>query len=171
MVDRVRSAVDARSDADFVIVARTDAIASEGLAAAIDRAHAYVEAGADVIFPEAITALADYAVFADGVRVPILANVTEFGKTPLLSAEDLAAAGVALILYPLSAFRAMSKAALSVYDAIVREGTQRSVVTLMQSREELYAHLDYHSYETRLDELLTNQVDRGQTQSAEDDRR
>jgi methylisocitrate lyase len=162
MIDRIKSAVDARPDPELVIVARTDAIASEGLAPAIERARAYIEAGADVVFPEAMTTLAEYGAFADAVRVPILANVTEFGKTPLLTADELAATGVGLVLYPLSAFRAMSKSALTVYEAIVREGTQRNVVSLMQTRDELYYHLDYHSYETRLDELLHSGVsDRG----------
>jgi methylisocitrate lyase len=154
MVDRIKSAVDARTDADFVVVARTDAIASEGMAAAIERAQAYVEAGADVVFPEAVTTVAEYTTIATAVRVPILANVTEFGKTPLLTVSELSDAGVAVVLYPLSAFRAMSKAALTVYETILRDGTQRDVIPLMQTRDELYAHLGYYEYEAKLDALL-----------------
>lgn len=154
MVDRIRAAADARPDPGFVIMARTDALASEGLAAAIDRACACVEAGADMIFPEAVTELSMYRRIADAVGVPILANITEFGATPLFTVDELAAAGVAMALYPLSAFRAMNKAALDVYTAIRRDGTQRNVIDTMQTREELYAHLGYHDYEKKLDELF-----------------
>ncbi len=154
MVDRIKAAVDARDDDSFVVMGRTDALAVEGLAAALDRAHAYVEAGADMLFPEAVTQLAEYATFAQAVDVPILANLTEFGKTPLFSREELADAGVAILLYPLSAFRAMSQAALAVYQIILANGTQAAALPLMQTREELYAHLDYHRYEQKLDELF-----------------
>jgi methylisocitrate lyase len=153
MVDRVKAAVDARTDAQFVVMARTDALANEGLDAAISRALRYVEAGADAIFPEAITELSMYRKFADAVKVPILANITEFGATPLFTTEELRSAGVALALYPLSAFRAMNQAALRVYEALRKEGTQRKLLDAMQTREELYAVLDYHSYEKKLDEL------------------
>lgn len=154
MADRIKAAADARTDPDFVIMARTDAIAVEGMDAAIERACAFVEAGADMIFPEAVTTLDDYRRFASAVRVPVLANLTEFGKTPLFTAEELAAAGVQLALYPLSAFRAMSAAALRVYRAIREEGTQRSVVGLMQTRAELYDILKYEEYERKLDLLF-----------------
>ncbi len=154
MVDRVRAAADAKTDPHFVVMARTDALAVEGLQAAIDRACACVEAGADMIFPEAITELAMYRKFADAVKVPILANITEFGKTPLFTVQELAGAGVAMVLYPLSAFRAMSAAALRVYQAVRRDGTQKGVLELMQSRDELYEFLDYHAYERKLDELF-----------------
>ncbi|GGY06410.1 methylisocitrate lyase [Paludibacterium paludis] len=154
MVDRVKAATDARRDADFVIMARTDALAVEGLDAAIERAIACVEAGADMIFPEAMTDLAMYRRFADAVKVPVLANITEFGATPLYTTEQLAGHGVGLVLYPLSAFRAMSRAAQEVYGAIRRDGTQAAVVPMMQSRAELYDHLDYHAYERKLDELF-----------------
>jgi methylisocitrate lyase len=153
MVDRVKAAADAKTDSRFVVMARTDALAVEGLQAAIDRACACVEAGADMIFPEAITELAMYRKFADAVKVPILANITEFGKTPLFTVQELAGAGVAMVLYPLSAFRAMSAAALRVYQALRRDGTQKGVLELMQSRDELYEFLDYHAYERKLDEL------------------
>ncbi|HSE02026.1 MAG TPA: methylisocitrate lyase [Burkholderiales bacterium] len=155
MVDRVKAAADAKTDSRFVVMARTDALAVEGLQAAIDRACACVEAGADMIFPEAITELAMYRKFADAVKVPILANITEFGKTPLFTVQELAGAGVAMVLYPLSAFRAMSAAALRVYQALRRDGTQKEVLELMQSRDELYEFLDYHAYERKLDELYT----------------
>jgi methylisocitrate lyase len=154
MVDRVKAAVDARTDPDFVIMARTDALAVEGLDAAIDRARACVEAGADMIFPEAITDLAMYKRFAAAVKVPILANITEFGATPLYTLDELRAADVALALYPLSAFRAMNKAALSVYGALRRDGTQKAVVDSMQTRSELYDCLGYHTYEQKLDDLF-----------------
>ena len=153
MVDRVKAAADAKTDSRVVVMARTDALAVEGLQAAIDRACACVEAGADMIFPEAITELAMYRKFADAVKVPILANITEFGKTPLFTVQELAGAGVAMVLYPLSAFRAMSAAALRVYQALRRDGTQKGVLELMQSRDELYEFLDYHAYERKLDEL------------------
>ena len=154
MVDRVKAAVDARTDPDFVIMARTDALAVEGLDAAIDRACACVEAGADMIFPEAITELAMYKRFAAAVKVPILANITEFGATPLFTLDELRAADVAIALYPLSAFRAMNKAALSVYGALRRDGTQKAVVDSMQTRNDLYECLGYHAYEEKLDDLF-----------------
>ncbi|AOZ48622.1 methylisocitrate lyase [Chromobacterium vaccinii] len=154
MIDRVKAATDARRDDSFVIMARTDALAVEGLDAAIERAVACVEAGADMIFPEAMTDLAMYKRFADAVKVPVLANITEFGATPLYTAEELAANGVALMLYPLSAFRAMSQAALEVYGAIRRDGTQQAVVGKMQTRMDLYDHLGYHEYEKKLDQLF-----------------
>ncbi|MGE8356911.1 MAG: methylisocitrate lyase [Microvirgula sp.] len=156
MVDRVKAAVDARIDPSFVIMARTDALAVEGLEAAIDRARACVEAGADMVFPEAITELSMYRQFAEAVGVPVLANITEFGATPLYTTGELAANGVSMVLYPLSAFRAMSQAALSVYGAIRRDGTQQNVVDLMQSRADLYQHLGYHSYEQKLDALFAS---------------
>lgn len=153
MSDRLKAAVDARTDPQFVVMARTDALASEGLEAAIARASRYVEAGADMIFAEAVTELAQYRRFAEAVKVPILANITEFGKTPLFTLEELRSAGVAIALYPLSAFRAMNQAALRVYQTIRKEGTQKRVLDSMQTREELYDVLDYHSYERKLDEL------------------
>jgi methylisocitrate lyase len=153
MVDRIKAAVDARTDGAFVVMARTDAFAVEGMEAAIDRACAYVEAGADMIFPEALTELAQYRRFASAVGVPVLANLTEFGQTPFFRPEELRAAGVAIALYPLSAFRAMNKAALRVYEAIRQEGTQRSVVDTMQTRAELYEALSYDSYQEKLDHL------------------
>ncbi|MEH6437969.1 methylisocitrate lyase [Massilia sp. DD77] len=154
MVDRVRAAVDARTDDHFVIMARTDALAVEGLDAAIERAVACVEAGADMIFPEAMTSLEMYKQFADAVKVPVLANITEFGSTPLFTVEELASANVGLVLYPLSAFRAMNKAAENVYEAIRRDGTQKNVIDTMQTRAELYERIDYHSYEQKLDALF-----------------
>jgi methylisocitrate lyase len=154
MVDRVKAAADAKTDPSFVVMARTDALAVEGLQAAIDRACACVEAGADMIFPEAITELTMYREFADAVKVPILANITEFGRTPLYTTQELARAGVAMVLYPLSAFRAMNAAALSVYQALRKDGTQKGVLELMQTRDELYDFLDYHAYERKLDELF-----------------
>ena len=157
MVDRIKAAVDAKTDPDFVIMARTDALAVEGLHSAIDRASACVEAGADMIFPEAVTELSMYKEFARAVKVPILANITEFGSTSLYTVEDLRKADVSLILYPLSAFRAMSKAALSVYDAIRKEGTQKNVMDLMQTRTELYEHLDYHAFEQKLDNIFSKE--------------
>jgi methylisocitrate lyase len=153
MCDRLKAAVDARRDRDFVIMARTDAFAREGRAAALERAAAYVEAGADMIFAEALYTLEDYAAFTRAVTVPVLANLTEFGLTPLFTVAELERAGVKLVLYPLSAFRAMSRAALAVYETIRRDGTQRAVLPAMQTREELYAVLDYHRYERELDEL------------------
>jgi len=156
MVDRIKAAVDARTDADFVIMARTDALAVEGLDAAIARARACVEAGADMIFPEAITELAMYRQFADAVGVPILANLTEFGQTPLFTVDEIAGAGVAIALYPLSAFRAMNQAALNVYEALRRDGTQKNVVATMQTRSDLYDFLGYHAYEQKLDRLFAS---------------
>lgn len=153
MVDRIKAAADAREDDQFVIMARTDALAVEGLEAAIERACACVEAGADMIFPEAITKLEDYQAFADAVKVPILANITEFGQTPLFTIKELEDSGVSLSLYPLSAFRAMSAAALHVYETIKQEGTQKNVINVMQTRAELYDFLDYLSYEEKLDQL------------------
>jgi methylisocitrate lyase len=155
MSDRIKAAVDARGDDGFVIMARTDALAGEGFDSAVSRAVSYVEAGADMIFPEAITELAMYRKFADAVKVPILANITEFGKTPLFTAEELRSAGVAIALYPLSAFRAMNKAALGVYETLRRTGTQKGALPQMQTREELYDFLDYHAYEQKLDELFS----------------
>ena len=157
MVDRVKAAVDARTDPGFVIMARTDALAIEGLDAAIGRAVAYVEAGADMIFPEAITELAMYRKFKDAVKVPILANITEFGQTPLFTTGELASAGVDMALYCCSAYRAMNKAALAVYRAIRRDGTQKNVVAKMQTRDDLYKYLDYHAYEQKLDALFKEQ--------------
>jgi methylisocitrate lyase len=154
MVDRVKAAADARTDPDFVIMARTDALAVEGIDAAIERARACVEAGADMIFPEAMTELAMYRRFVDAVKVPVLANITEFGATPLFGIDELRSAGVAIALYPLSAFRAMNKAALNVYQTLRRDGTQKAVVDTMQSRAELYDYLGYHTYETKLDALF-----------------
>jgi methylisocitrate lyase len=154
MVDRVKAAVDARTDADIVVLARTDALAVEGLDAAIERAVACVEAGADMIFPEAVTDLAMYRRFADAVRVPVLANITEFGSTPLFTLDELRSAGVAIALYPLSAFRAMNQAALAVYRTLRRDGTQKAVVDSMQTRADLYEFLGYHAYENKLDELF-----------------
>ena len=157
MVDRVKAAADARTDAAFFIFARTDALAVEGLSAALDRASQCVEAGADGIFPEAMTELSMYRQFSEAVKVPILANITEFGATPLFSVDELRAANVALALYPLSAFRAMSNAALDVYGAIRRDGTQKSVLDRMQTREQLYDVLGYHVYENKLDELFARE--------------
>ncbi|MBI1395918.1 MAG: methylisocitrate lyase [Betaproteobacteria bacterium] len=154
MVDRVKAAADARTDSDFVIMARTDALAVEGLQAAIDRACACVEAGADAIFPEAMTELAMYRQFADAVKVPVLANITEFGATPLFTVDELRSVNVGMVLYPLSAFRAMNKAALNVYQHIRADGTQKNVVDTMQTRAELYDYLGYHSFEQKLDELF-----------------
>ncbi len=153
MADRIKAAADARSD-DFVIMARTDALAVEGLEAAIERAQACVEAGADMIFPEAMTELDQYSRFAAAVGVPVLANITEFGSTPLFKVAELGEAGVGLVLYPLSAFRAMNKAALGVYRAIRRDGTQQNVVDTMQTRMELYEFLGYHAFEQKLDALF-----------------
>lgn len=153
MVDRVKAAVDAKTDPNFVIMARTDALAVEGLQSAIDRACACVEAGADMIFPEAMTELSMYKQFANAVKVPVLANITEFGSTPLFTVEELASADVGMVLYPLSAFRAMNQAALKVYQVVRKEGTQKNVVPLMQSRMDLYDYLGYHAFEQKLDEL------------------
>ena len=155
MADRIKAAVDARTDPGFVIMARTDALANEGLDSAVSRAISYVEAGADMIFPEAITDLPMYRKFADAVKVPILANITEFGKSPLFTVEELRAANVAMILYPLTAFRAMNKAALKTYENLRKTGTQKASIGEMQTREELYDIINYHSYEKKLDELFT----------------
>lgn len=154
MVDRVKAAVDARTDPDFVIMARTDALAVEGLQSAIDRACACAEAGADMIFPEAMTELSMYQQFVDAVKVPVLANITEFGSTPLFTVEELASVDISMVLYPLSAFRAMNKAALNVYQAVKKDGTQKNVVDTMQTRMELYDCLGYHAYEQKLDTLF-----------------
>jgi len=154
MADRVKAAVDAKTDPDFVVMARTDALAVEGLDAAVERAIACVEAGADMIFPEAMTDLDMYRKFAAAVKVPILANITEFGATPLFTVDELKGADVSMILYPLSAFRAMNKAALNVYQALRRDGTQKNVLDTMQTRMELYDHLGYHDYEQKLDALF-----------------
>lgn len=157
MIDRVKAAVDARVDENFVIMARTDALAVEGLEPAIERARACVEAGADMIFPEAITDLAMYKEFSQAVGVPVLANITEFGATPLYTQKELAENGVSLVLYPLSSFRAASKAALNVYEAIMRDGTQANVIDTMQTRMELYDYLGYHEFEQKLDQLFAAQ--------------
>src|SRR6266581_3889226 len=157
MVDRIKAAVDAKTDPDFVVMARTDALAVEGLERAIDRALACVEAGADAVFPEAMTELSMYSKFVEAVKVPVLANITEFGATPLFTLQELRSAGVAIALYPLSAFRAMNAAALKVYNAIRREGTQKSVLDLMQTRADLYEILDYHAYERKLDQLFAKE--------------
>jgi len=152
MVDRIKAAVDARTDDSFQIMARTDAIANEGIDLAIERALAYIAAGADLVFPEAITELDDYKKFAKAVKKPILANITEFGLTPLFTRDQLAANGVGMILYPLSAFRAMNKAAENVYETIRRDGTQSGVIDSMQSRDELYERINYHAFEKALDQ-------------------
>ena len=154
MVDRIKAAVDARTDRSFFIMARTDAIASEGLERGIERALACVEAGADGIFPEAVTDLAMYRRFKEAVKVPVLANITEFGKTPLFTLEELRGAAVDIALYPLSAFRAMNAAALRVYETLRAQGTQKDVVGLMQTRDDLYRYLGYHDYERKLDALF-----------------
>ncbi|EYU15917.1 methylisocitrate lyase [Photorhabdus aegyptia] len=155
MVDRIKAAVDARTDKDFVIMARTDALAVEGLAAALDRAKAYIEAGADMLFPEAITELHMYQAFASTTGVPILANITEFGATPLFTTEELKSVDVSIVLYPLSAFRAMNKAAEQVYATLRREGTQKSVISMMQTRNELYESINYYDFEQKLDVLFS----------------
>ena len=154
MVDRVKAAVDAKTDPDFVIMARTDALAVEGLNSAIDRACACVEAGADMIFPEAINDLETYQKFSTKVNVPVLANITEFGATPLFTTEELKGVGISIVLYPLSAFRAMNKAALKIYEGIREHGTQKDLINEMQTREELYDFLNYHDYEKKLDALF-----------------
>ncbi len=154
MGDRIKAAVDARTDDDFVIMARTDALAVEGMNSAIERANFYVELGADMIFPEALTTLDEYQQFTHQLKVPVLANITEFGKTPLFTRDELKSAGVKLILYPLSAFRAMSQAALDTYQAILSQGTQRDVLPMMQSRDALYDVLKYRDYETKLDQFM-----------------
>ena len=157
MIDRVKAAVDARTDPDFVIMARTDALAVEGINAAMDRACAYVEAGADMIFPEAMTELAMYKQFKQAVKVPILANITEFGHTPLYTREELASVDVDMVLHCCSAYRAMNAAALKIYKSIRAEGTQKNVIDIMQTRAELYDYLGYHAYEQKLDELFAKQ--------------
>jgi methylisocitrate lyase len=157
MGDRIKAAVDARVDPDFVIMARTDAYASEGMQAALDRVAFYIELGADMIFPEALTTLDEYRTFSKHIDVPILANITEFGKTPMFTRDELKEAGVGLILYPLSAFRAMSFAALNVYRAIVNDGTQQSMLNHMQTRNDLYDVLNYRAYEEKLDQLMERQ--------------
>ena len=154
MIDRIKAAVDSRTDKDFLVMARTDALAVEGIDSALDRAFGCVEAGADAIFPEAILDLEQYRLFTETLKVPILANITEFGKTPLYTCDELRDAGVSIVLYPLSAFRAMSKAALNVYETIANKGSQSEVVNLMQTRNELYETLNYHSYEKKLDKLF-----------------
>jgi methylisocitrate lyase len=154
MCDRIKAAVDARTDRSFVVMARSDAIANEGFDLSLTRIQKYIEAGADMVFPEAVTSLDMYRKISSAVKVPILANITEFGQTPLFTVEELRKAGVGIVLYPLSAFRAMNKAALSVYQAIRTEGTQKNVLGAMQTREELYEIINYHSYEKKLDELF-----------------
>ena len=155
MVDRIKAATDARTDNEFFIMARTDAFQKDGLQAAIDRSQACIEAGADGIFAEAVYELSDYKAFADAISVPLLANITEFGATPLYNKSQLAHVGVDMVLYPLSAFRAMSKAALNVYQQVLKDGDQNAVIDTMQTRMELYEFLDYHSFEEKLDELFT----------------
>lgn len=159
MVDRITAAVDARTDPDFVIVARTDALACEGLESALDRARRYAAAGADIIFPEALTELEQYRAFAEATGLPVLANITEFGVTPLFTVEELVSAGAALAIYPLTAFRVMSAAALRVYETLRREGTQRTLVGMMQTRRELYDILGYDAYEQKLDALFVRERD------------
>ena len=159
MVDRIKAAVDARTDPDFVIMARTDALAVEGMQSAIDRACACVEAGADMIFPEAINELPQYRKSVDAVKVPVLANITEFGATPLFTTEELAGVGVSIALYPLSAFRAANAAALKVYQTLRAEGTQKNVIDIMQSRMDLYDYLGYHAFEQKLDQLFESEAD------------
>ena len=157
MTDRIKAAVDAREDDSFFIMARTDAFASEGMQAAIDRSSSYLEAGADGIFLEAVTNIDDYKIFSSQLDTPLLANITEFGKTPLFTNKELAAAGVDISLYPLSAFRAMSMAAEKVYESLLKEGTQKDVLDIMQTREELYERLNYHEFEQKLDELFSEE--------------
>lgn len=155
MVDRIKAAVDARTDENFVVMARTDALAVEGLESALDRAQAYIDAGADMLFPEAITELAMYRLFTDKIRVPVLANITEFGKTPLFTLDELRSVNIAIALYPLTAFRAMNKAAENVYNTLRREGTQQSLISQMQTRDELYQSINYYDYEDKLDTLFS----------------
>ena len=157
MVDRVRAAVDARRDDSFVFMARTDAHASEGMEAAVERANLYVQAGADMIFAEALHTLEEFSEFTRRVPVPVLANITEFGQTPLFSVSDLASVNIAMVLYPLTAFRAMNQVALKVYESVARQGHQRDMVDLMQTRAELYEILGYHDYERKLDELFSKE--------------
>ena len=156
MIDRIKAAVDGKKDSKFMVMARTDALAVEGIDAALDRALGCVEAGADAIFPEAILDLEQYKLFTEAIDVPVLANITEFGKTPLYTRDQLRDAGVSIVLYPLSAFRAMSKAALNVYQTIADKGSQTEAVNLMQTRDELYETLNYHSYEKKLDKLFSD---------------
>ena len=157
MCDRIKAAVDGRTDRSFVIMARTDALANEGFDRALERMQKYVEAGADMVFPEAVTDLNSYQKITAAIQVPVLANITEFGKTPLFTVNELRSAGVAIVLYPLSAFRAMNQAALNVYKSVRKDGTQKNVVGSMQSRDELYDYLNYLSYEQKLDELFTRE--------------
>lgn len=161
MVDRIKAAVDARVDDSFVIMARTDALAVEGIDSALDRASAYIEAGADALFPEAITDLPTYKKFTDVIKVPVLANITEFGMTPLFTTTELASVGVGIVLYPLSAFRAMNKAAENVYETVRKDGSQKAVLDTMQTREELYQRINYYEYESALDKLLGNSQGNG----------
>lgn len=156
MVDRIKAAVDAKTDPDFMIIARTDALAVEGLEASLERAEAYIKAGADGLFPEAITELAMYQLFTSKIQAPVLANITEFGQTPLFTLEELRSVNIAIALYPLSAFRAMNRAAENVYQAIRKDGTQKNVLPLMQTREELYQSIRYHDYEDQLDQLFAS---------------
>ena len=155
MVDRIKAAVDARTDENFVVMARTDALAVEGLESALDRAQAYIDAGADMLFPEAITELAMYRLFTDKISVPVLANITEFGKTPLFTLDELRSVNIAIALYPHTAFRAMNKAAENVYNTLRREGTQQSLISQMQTRDELYQSINYYDYEDKLDALFS----------------
>lgn len=155
MVDRIKAAVDARTDENFVVMARTDALAVEGLESALDRAQAYIDAGADMLFPEAITELAMYRLFTDKISVPVLANITEFGKTPLFTLDELRSVNIAIALYPLTAFRAMNKAAENIYNTLRREGTQQSLISQMQTRDELYQSINYYDYEDKLDALFS----------------
>ncbi|WP_194857086.1 methylisocitrate lyase [Morganella morganii] len=155
MVDRIKAAVDARTDENFVVMARTDALAVEGLESALDRAQAYIDAGADMLFPEAITELAMYRLFTDKISVPVLANITEFGKTPLFTLDELRSVNIAIALYPLTAFRAMNKVAENVYNTLRREGTQQSLISQMQTRDELYQSINYYDYEDKLDALFS----------------
>ncbi len=157
MCDRIKAAVDARTDPSFVIMARTDALANEGLDSAVERIRSYVEAGADMVFPEAVPSIEMYRKFAAAAKVPVLANITEFGKTPLFTLEELRSADVAIVLYPLTAFRAMNKAALKAYETVRRQGSQKALIAEMQTREELYDFLNYHSYEKKLDELFARE--------------
>jgi methylisocitrate lyase len=157
MCDRIKAAVDAKTDSNFVVMARTDSLANEGLESAVARCLKYLEAGADMIFPEAITELSMYRKFADAVKVPILANITEFGQTPLFTVDELRSAGVAIVLYPLSAFRAMNLAAQKVYETVRKQGTQKDLVGDMQTRDKLYDFLNYHDYEKKLDQLFSRE--------------
>ncbi len=157
MCDRIKAAVDGRTDASFVIMARTDSLANEGFELSLERIQKYVEAGADMVFPEAVTDLGMYKKFTDAVKVPVLANITEFGQTPLFTLDELRSANVAIALYPLSAFRAMNLAAVNVYKTLRKEGTQKQLLAAMQTRDELYDYLNYHSYEQKLDDLFSRE--------------